>query len=345
MTWKPDPECRSQGFALATLIIFMTALTIMLAAAAPVYRVQVERELEEELIFRGEEYARAIQKYQREFGIYPPNLDALLETNGIRYLRRAYTDPITGEDFRILTINQDGTINGSTLFAQQSAVQALFRGSNPVLAGQGATSPFSPGGRFSQGPNANSPGSGGSSGFGQPQSAVVNPFAAGNAGFGQSPDPNNQRPGFPSVFGSPQPGGTDQTSRVNQGFGQAAAPFTSGFEQNQGVSAGVSGPGGRGGTLAGPPQPNTVGGQAARSSSGNGSPTGSLGQGGIVGVAPANEQASLKAYNRREVYSEWEFLGIPGFGALPAQQVPGQIPPFQQNPAGPSSSRAPNPFN
>ena len=62
-----------RGFALAALIIFLTALSISLAVAVPPYQMQAQRELEQELIFRGEEYVRAIQKYQRTYGIFPPN--------------------------------------------------------------------------------------------------------------------------------------------------------------------------------------------------------------------------------------------------------------------------------
>src|SRR2546430_11164061 len=44
------------------------------------YQMQAKRALEEELIFRGEEYTRAIQKYQRKFGVYPTSMDQLVET-------------------------------------------------------------------------------------------------------------------------------------------------------------------------------------------------------------------------------------------------------------------------
>src|SRR5215469_5099619 len=103
------------GFALATLIFFLTAATILIAVTVPAYQMQAKRIQEEELIFRGEEYIRAIQRFQRKFGAWPPSIDALVQTNGQRFLRKAYTDPITGKAFRLITINPDGTVNGSTL--------------------------------------------------------------------------------------------------------------------------------------------------------------------------------------------------------------------------------------
>src|SRR6266516_7620171 len=114
---KPDA-----GFSLAALIVFLTAASILMAAAVPAYQTQAKREREEELIFRGEEYMRAIQKYQRKFGIYPPSVDALVETNGLRFVRRPYKDPITGKDFRLISINPDGSINGSIATGQGNNV-------------------------------------------------------------------------------------------------------------------------------------------------------------------------------------------------------------------------------
>ena len=51
---------RDAGFSLAALIFFATAASILAAAAVPAYQMQAKREREKELIFRGEEYARAI---------------------------------------------------------------------------------------------------------------------------------------------------------------------------------------------------------------------------------------------------------------------------------------------
>src|SRR5215831_575382 len=119
----PLPSCKAgvrtpeqSGFVLATLIFFLTALSILIVVIVPSYQMQAKRAQEQELIFRGEEYIRAIQKFQRKFGAWPPSVDALVETNGIRFLRKPYKDPITGKAFRLITINPDGTINGSVLF-------------------------------------------------------------------------------------------------------------------------------------------------------------------------------------------------------------------------------------
>ncbi len=122
-----DKHCRDAGFSLAALLFFAAAASILAAAAVPAYQMQAKRELEKELIFRGEEYTRAIQKYQRKFGgVYPGSIDQLVQTNGLRFLRRAYKDPVTGKDFRLIRINPDGSLSGSKLFVPNANQQSLF---------------------------------------------------------------------------------------------------------------------------------------------------------------------------------------------------------------------------
>ena len=90
-----------------------------MTAALPVYRMQAQRQVEEELIFRGEEYMRAIQKYQRRFGAYPPSLEALEQQNGLRFIRKLYTDPTSDKKaFRLIYLNPDGSLTGSKVYAQ-----------------------------------------------------------------------------------------------------------------------------------------------------------------------------------------------------------------------------------
>ena len=73
-----------------------------MAAIVPSWTQLARREKEAELIFRGEQYARAIGLYQRRAGpgVLPPNLDVLVEQ---KLLRKKYKDPITGDDFAVLS--------------------------------------------------------------------------------------------------------------------------------------------------------------------------------------------------------------------------------------------------
>jgi type II secretory pathway pseudopilin PulG len=83
---------------MAALLVAMSVMSILATAAMPVWRQMAQREKEAELIFRGQQYARAIGLFQRRAGpgVNPPNLDVLVEQ---RFLRKKYKDPITGEDF------------------------------------------------------------------------------------------------------------------------------------------------------------------------------------------------------------------------------------------------------
>lgn len=89
------------GFAMAVLLVSLSLLGLLMSMALPVWSQQARREREAELIFRGEQYARAIALYQRrQPGAFPSDVDTLIEE---RYLRRKYGDPMTGGgDFRIL---------------------------------------------------------------------------------------------------------------------------------------------------------------------------------------------------------------------------------------------------
>ena len=74
---------------------------ILMSAAMPVWRQTARREKEAELVFRGEQYARAIGLYQRRFAAaFPPSIDVLVEQ---KFLRRKYTDPMTEDgEFQVL---------------------------------------------------------------------------------------------------------------------------------------------------------------------------------------------------------------------------------------------------
>jgi type II secretory pathway pseudopilin PulG len=86
---------------MAALLVAMSIMSVLLAVAMPVWSHLAKREKEEELVFRGEQYARAIALYQRKFpNAAPPSIDLLVEQ---RFLRKKYKDPITNDDFVPIT--------------------------------------------------------------------------------------------------------------------------------------------------------------------------------------------------------------------------------------------------
>ena len=88
---------------MAALLVGMAVMAIMLSVALPVWRTAVQREREAELIFRGEQYAHAIEIFQRRNGGFPQSLDVLEKT---RAIRRLYKDPMTGGDFQPVFVGQ-----------------------------------------------------------------------------------------------------------------------------------------------------------------------------------------------------------------------------------------------
>src|SRR5690348_1136371 len=89
---------RQEGYVLLAILFALTLLVIALSVAAPNAAKAIQRQKEEELIRRGEQYALAIRRFYKKFGRYPSDLDQLENTNNIRFLRRKYLDPITGKD-------------------------------------------------------------------------------------------------------------------------------------------------------------------------------------------------------------------------------------------------------
>jgi type II secretory pathway pseudopilin PulG len=86
---------------MAVLLVAMSISAILMTVAMPVWKQTTRREKEAELIFRGEQYVRAIRLFQQRAGpgALPPTLDVLVEQ---RFLRKEFKDPITGEDFLVL---------------------------------------------------------------------------------------------------------------------------------------------------------------------------------------------------------------------------------------------------
>jgi type II secretory pathway pseudopilin PulG len=97
------------GYILAVLLVGMAVAAVWMAALLPAWRHQAMREREEELIFRGNQYARAIALYYRKNNSQlPPNLDALIHGH---FLRKKWLDPVTGEEFLYLGAQAPGQLS------------------------------------------------------------------------------------------------------------------------------------------------------------------------------------------------------------------------------------------
>jgi type II secretory pathway pseudopilin PulG len=92
---------RSDGYAMAALLVALGVMAVAISMLLPVWRQQVQREKEEELIFRGRQYARAVELFQRRYrGASPPDVDVLVDQ---KFLRKKYQDPMVEDgEFEIL---------------------------------------------------------------------------------------------------------------------------------------------------------------------------------------------------------------------------------------------------
>jgi type II secretory pathway pseudopilin PulG len=187
-------------------VLFMVALILIgLAVAAPKVAQDLQRDKEAELYHRGLQYARAIRLYYRKMGNYPSDLSQLENTNNIRFIRKRYVDPITGQPFRIIhqgeakapllglfgqplavqpigtaptgnpigtpiAGSQNGTTTGTSLFANTGSSTAASPGYGSTSSGAG----------IGAGPSGGLTGSGSSTGFGS------SPGSGTSTGFGTS---------------------------------------------------------------------------------------------------------------------------------------------------------------
>jgi len=89
-------------------------VALYLYSQLPRVAFESERDKEQLLIDRGEQYKRAIQLYVIAVKKYPAKIEDLENTNEKRYLRQRYIDPMTGKDeWRLIHVNAAGMLTDS----------------------------------------------------------------------------------------------------------------------------------------------------------------------------------------------------------------------------------------
>lgn len=134
---------------LIIVMMMATLLLIGLAAVLPSVYQEGQREREEELVFRGYEYGRAVARFHQQFNRYPVSVKELLQTNGIRFLRKEYLDPMDPKGkWRFIHVNAAGVL----LDSKNQPLNGNRSNGNPAGLGQNSST---------------------SSGFGEARSAAV----------------------------------------------------------------------------------------------------------------------------------------------------------------------------
>jgi len=103
-----------RGFILVMLLGAMMVMGILMTKAMPSVITEIQRDQEEELIFRGESLRNAIKRFKAITGQYPPKLEDLLRVRP-PIIRQLYKDPMTHEgDWDLITQVQPGASGDKT---------------------------------------------------------------------------------------------------------------------------------------------------------------------------------------------------------------------------------------
>src|SRR5215212_6760275 len=134
----------ARGYAMAALLVAMSVAAILMTAPMPVWKQLVQREKEEELVFRGQQYVHAISLYGRKFAnTQPPSVDVLVTQ---KFLRKKYKDPITRDDFQLVLATQAAAAAPGRGGGAGSATPGGATGAAPGPTARGASAPSTPSG-------------------------------------------------------------------------------------------------------------------------------------------------------------------------------------------------------
>jgi type II secretory pathway pseudopilin PulG len=269
---------REKGYVLLTLLLAVALMAILAMGVIIPIKFQNQRDQEQEMIHRGVQYTRAIRAYYRKFQRYPTKLEDLDNSNQMRFLRKHYKDPLNKNgDFKLLHYGEPGVTLGGGF--------SLGGGSIP-----GATPAGSPSGLNGSGP--------------------------GGSGFGGSAFGGSESGG--SGFGSSGSGGSGVNSSgifsQSSGFGGSS---NSGFGANANSASGTNGTSANQPTVPdGSQTPSTSGDSGSSGISGNGATDQSSSSqlvvgGAIVGVASVSKKTTIREFNHKKKYNEWQFIYDP----------------------------------
>lgn len=149
----------SRGYTLVALMVGLTIMAVLIAAVLPLASTEAQRDKEDELIFRGLQYAEGIRNFRRRYGRYPNTLKEMFEVRP-RTLRKLWKDPITNSDkWGLITLLTGAPLPGTTTPAPPGG------GGSPFASPTPAASPVS------------TPGFGAPPGQGQPTGPVTGVYS------------------------------------------------------------------------------------------------------------------------------------------------------------------------
>jgi type II secretory pathway pseudopilin PulG len=132
---------RAPGFTYLTVLFVVAILMGGLALVGEMWETAARREKEADLLFVGNQYRKAIERYVvAGKAQYPRTLEDLLQDarqpSTQRYLRRLYPDPITGKNEWGFVKGPDGGIGGVYSLSEAPPMKiAGFKARDAALAG------------------------------------------------------------------------------------------------------------------------------------------------------------------------------------------------------------------
>jgi hypothetical protein len=294
------------GYAYLMALALVVALLITSQVAVENILTSGRRQREEEMIWRGQQFVRAIRLYYRKTGHYPATLDDLKkgmpELHFLRYA--AYKDPMKSDDeraWRFIYVNAAGQIIGSVRYAtlQQMAILDMNGGKIPgVKQGDQSGQPGVPVSALADQSSANSSGQNAS----DSQSAAQN----GQNAQGQQ---NGASSGSQSAVAGSSGAPTDNSSNTANGGQNPALPPG---QTPQGIGPS---PTSNAGTPVAPGGINTNLNNQSLTALAALKPTGPV-DGPVLGafltgVGSTVDKPSIRVYNGGKKYNQWEFIWNP----------------------------------
>lgn len=281
-----------KGYVLLSVMLLITLMMIAMSIELPRLAQQIKRDKEEELVNRGMDSARAVKRFYHKFNNYPASIEQLKDTNHIRFLRKEYKDPMTGESEWKLVHPNEAEIK----IPQGNGPQGL-QGSNPGLTGT------TPGGQPAGTAGLNSTGTGAGT-------------TSGASGF--------------SPGGSGLSGGSSGLSGGSSGLSGGSSGLSGGASTGLSGSSGSTGLTGSSGTAQGTSS-GSPGGLATQGGSGgavqttniglgNSGPT-QVGGGQIIGFASTSKKTGIKEFNDKSEYDQWYFVYDPRLEQVGPNQI------------------------
>jgi hypothetical protein len=133
-----NPRRSERGYALLFVIFMVATLMTFAVVGSLSIKTQGQREKEDELAWRGNQYVRAIRFFYKKNGRFPKSMDELtaVHTDQPNFLRKAFKDPMNKADgsWRLIYVLPNGQLQGSVMHTQ-------LQGAMPIAGPLGGTPP------------------------------------------------------------------------------------------------------------------------------------------------------------------------------------------------------------